>query len=110
MRYSGRRHGVGGRFLKSEGQISEVPTQEALAVDPDRVERELKVIRVGPNPRVVVCEYWELESRRTCVVNVRDNRKFFKGMRFVMEEPAKELEYLKPWVFEGRLPRRKGRW
>lgn len=74
------------------------------------IERELKVIRVGPNPRMVLCEYFELASRRTCLVNVRVNRKFVKGMKFVMGEPVGELEFLRPWVFAGKLPRRRGRW
>ena len=74
------------------------------------IERELRVIRVGPNPRMVVCEYWELASRRTCVVNVKDNRRWWKGLRFRMEEPRGELEYLKPWMYKGIGPRRRGRW
>ena len=74
------------------------------------IERELRVIRVGPNPRMVVCEYWELRERRVCVVNVRDNRRWWKGVRFKMEEPREELAYRKPWVYEGVGPRRRGRW
>lgn len=110
MPYSARKHGADGKFLKgeeilgNETQASEVP---GLARG---VERELKVVRVGPNPRMVICEYWECESRRTCTVNVRDNRKFLRGMKFRMEEPLGELEFGKAWVFDGRSPRRKGRW
>lgn len=74
------------------------------------IERELKVVRVGPNPRLVLCEYWELESRRTCLVNVGKNRKWVRGMKFVMEEPVGELEYVKPWEYVGKQPRRRGRW
>lgn len=74
------------------------------------IERELRVIRIGPNPRMVVCEYWELESRRTCVVKVGNNRKWCKGMKFVMAEPAGELEFSKPWEYVGKQPRRRGRW
>ena len=74
------------------------------------IERELRVIRVGPNPRMVVCEYWELASRRVCVVNVGKNGKWWRGAKFVMEEPRGELEYLKPWKYKGIGPRRRGRW
>jgi len=74
------------------------------------IERELRVISVGPNPRMVRCEYWELESRRVCVVNVRNNRKWLKGMRFKMVEPKDETAFLNPWVYVGVQPRRKGRW
>ena len=74
------------------------------------IERELRVIGVGPNPRMVRCEYWELESRRVCVVNVRNNRKWLKGMKFLMLEPADEVAFLNPWNYVGNQPRRKGRW
>ena len=74
------------------------------------IERELKVIRVGPNPRMVICEYWELAERRKCVVNVGLAKKFVKGMRFKMFEPVSELEYQRPWVYRGPAPRRRGWW
>lgn len=74
------------------------------------IERELTVIRRCVNPKLVLCEYWELASRRTCLVNVRVNKKFVKGMKFKMLEPVGELEFLRPWVYEGKGPRRKGRW
>lgn len=74
------------------------------------IERELKVVRVCANPKLLLCEYMELESRRTCVVNVRNNRKFVKGMKFKMREPVGELEYLQPWIYQGVQPRRRGRW
>ena len=74
------------------------------------IERELRVVRVGPNPRMVVCEYWELASRRTCIVNVKRNLKWIRGMRFRMEEPVVEQEYIKPWIYKGKQPRLRGRW
>ena len=74
------------------------------------IERELKVVRVGPNPRMVVCEYWELASRRVCVVNVGKNVKWMRGMVFRMEEPVGEAEYERPWEYTGKGPRRRGRW
>src|SRR5215468_4105929 len=74
------------------------------------IERELRVIRVGPNPRMIVCEYYELASRRVCTVNVKVNRKWRKGMVFVMEEPVLEEEYVSTWIYNGAGPRRPGRW
>jgi hypothetical protein len=74
------------------------------------IERELKVVRVGPNPRMVICEYMELAERRVCVVKVGDNRRWLRGMRFKMREPVGEDEYVKPWEYRGKAPRRKGRW
>ena len=74
------------------------------------IERELRVLRVGPNPRLVVCEYRELAERKVVRVNVRDNRKWLRGMRFKMREPIDEAEYSGVWRYMGRAPRRKGRW
>ena len=74
------------------------------------IEREMRVLRVGPNPRMVVAEYWELAERRVVTINVRDNRKWLKGMRFTMREPLDEAEYCGVWKYVGKAPRRKGRW
>jgi hypothetical protein len=74
------------------------------------IERELEVMRVGPNPLIIVCRYWELASERLCKVWVKSNAKFIKGMKFKMREPNSEEEYLEPWVYDGKLPRMKGRW
>jgi hypothetical protein len=74
------------------------------------IERELEVIRVGPNPRILTCRYRELASERVCKVWVKDVRNFVRGMKLRMEEPIDELEYAGVWRYEGPLPRRKGRW
>lgn len=91
-------------------RFSELGVEEVKEPVRQPIERELKVVRVGPNPRMVVCEYWELESRRTCLVRVGNNRKWFRGMVFRMEEPAGELEFQKAWEYSGKQPRRRGRW
>ena len=93
---------IGENGLGKEGE-SEAPPKGGI-------KRELRVIRVGPNPRMVVCEYYELASRRVCTVNVKVNRKWRKGMVFVMEEPVREEEYVRPWEYQGLGPRRAGRW
>lgn len=74
------------------------------------IERDLRVVRVGPNPRMLVCEYMELAQRRLCTVSVKRNSKFVRGMRFVMAEPASEADFVRPWVYGGPAPRRRGRW
>jgi hypothetical protein len=74
------------------------------------IERELEVIRVGPNPRILTCRYLELASERVCKVGVKTVANFVRGMKFRMEEPVNELEYAGVWRYEGRLPRLKGRW
>ena len=96
---------VGVEYDPESGRLGEVEGKKD-----EGIERELKVVRVGPNPRMVICEYWELESRRTCVVDVRKNGKFVKGMVFRMREPIGELEYQKAWEYKGVMPRRRGRW
>jgi hypothetical protein len=67
-------------------------------------------MRVGPNPRIIVCRYWELASERICKVAVKSNAKFVKGMKFRMREPIRDEDYREPWVYEGAIPRIKGRW
>jgi hypothetical protein len=74
------------------------------------IERELEVIRVGPNPRILTCRYKELASERTCKVGVKSVANFVRGMKFRMVEPIDELEYAGVWRYDGRLPRVKGRW
>jgi hypothetical protein len=74
------------------------------------IERELEVIRVGPNPRILTCRYLELASERVCKVGVKSVANFVRGMKFKMEEPVSEIEYAGVWRYEGRLPRIKGRW
>jgi hypothetical protein len=109
------------RVRKIEGRAGEVE-REALSERMDGktlleeggrregIERELRVVRILPNPRMVKCEYWELAQKRVCVVDVGRNRKYLKGMMFKMREPIGEEEYARPWKYEGKAPRRKGRW
>jgi hypothetical protein len=86
--------------------------KEASGVEEARVgiERELEVIRVGPNPRILTCRYLELASERVCKVGVKSVANFVRGMKFKMVEPASEIEYGGVWRYEGALPRLKGRW
>ena len=115
--------------MKSGGEVGRVGGREKVALRDERgrierlgevgeeglgggkagIERELRVVRVGPNPRLVVCEYMELAERRRCLVNVGRAKKYLVGMRIVMREPVEEEEYERPWVYRGVAPRRKGR-
>jgi hypothetical protein len=74
------------------------------------IERELEVLRVGPNPRILTCRYKELASERVCKVGVKSVANFVRGMKFRMVEPVNELEYAGVWRYEGKLPRARGRW
>jgi hypothetical protein len=102
---------------KAAELVPEVPEEEMTPVpltspEPGRmpVMRDLRIVRVGPNPRTVTCEYWELAQRQTCTVFVKRNDKYVRGMRFKMAEPVGELEFTRPWVYSGPAPRRRGRW
>jgi hypothetical protein len=94
------------------------PKEPAEPAEPEPAEpeprvpivRDLRIVRVGPNPRTITCEYQELAQRRTCVVLVKRNDKYVRGMRFKMAEPAGELDFARPWVYAGPAPRRRGRW
>jgi hypothetical protein len=89
-----------------------VPVVAPAHPEPGRlpIMRDLRIVRVGPNPRTVTCEYWELAQRQTCTVFVKRNDKYVRGMRFKMAEPVGELEFTRPWVYSGPAPRRRGRW
>jgi cellobiose-specific phosphotransferase system component IIB len=97
---------------KDNNDNGKVVAESEAELEPRRVgiERELEVIRVGPNPRILTCRYKELASERTCKVGVRAVANFVRGMRFKMVEPIDELEYAGVWRYEGALPRLKGRW
>ena len=72
---------------------------------PERPEVELEVIRVGPNPRIVVCRYKLLAEVLIVKLKVHNNSKFCKGMKIKMVEQEGE-----EWEYRGGLPRHKGRW
>jgi hypothetical protein len=91
-----------GRALATEANLATNERQP--------IERELVVVKRCLNPKLIMCEYRELESVRRCLVNVRSNTKFAKGMKMRMEEPVTDADLVRPWVYRGRLPRLKGRW
>jgi hypothetical protein len=102
---------------KSEEMVALEPAEEkapVAQVSPEAgrmpIMRELRIVRVGPNPRTVSCEYFELAQRRTCTVLVKRSDKYLRGMKFQMAEPSGELEFSRPWVYTGPAPRRRGRW
>jgi hypothetical protein len=97
---------------EGEEGTDEVVAEGEVDVEVKRrgIERELEVIRVGPNPRILTCRYLELASERVCKVWVKSVANFVRGMKFKMVEPVSEIEYAGVWRYEGRLPRIKGRW
>jgi hypothetical protein len=98
--------------VAAEGPAEGIPLapQPSLEAGRQPITRQLRIVRVGPNPRMVSCEYFELAQRRTCTVLVKRNDKYIRGMRLSVAEPVDELEFSRPWVYRGPAPRRRGRW
>jgi hypothetical protein len=71
---------------------------------------EVEVLRIPPNPRLVICRYWVLGEERRCTVWVGRNLKFVPRMKFWLAEPSDLVARARPWAYAGPLPRRKGRW
>ena len=68
----------------------------------------MKVTRIVPNPRLIQCVYWDESGvERKAFVKVGRNQNFVVGMTLEAIRPARESE---PWVYQGRLPRFRGRW
>lgn len=84
--------------------------REPPASEREPVMRDLRIVRVGPNPKLLVCEYYELATRRVCTVLVKKTDKFVRGMRFKMAEPVAQADFIRPWVYQGPAPRHRGRW
>jgi hypothetical protein len=93
----------------------EVHKQEGLAelapdsfVTSEHEEVIVKVLRRCANPRLVLCAYSEDGGvERRILVRVGRNGNFVRGMELKAIRPARETE---PWVFQGKLPRLRGRW
>lgn len=78
---------------------------EALAATEQAIPEllELVVLRICPNPSLVICQHGETEVR----VRVRTNLNFVPGMRLPARQPRNAGD---AWFHEGRLPRFKGRY
>ena len=97
-------------MVKKKSEVKEV--EEVLGelgeLEPEvagRPEVELEIIRVGPNPRILVCRYRLLAEELLVKLKVHNTSKFVKGMRIKMVEQEGE-----EWEYRGTLPRHKGRW
>jgi hypothetical protein len=102
---------LGTEMARIKGIVEEEVADNEVDLEVKRgIERELEVIRVGPNPRILTCRYKELASERVCKVGVKSVANFVRGMKFRMVEPVAEIEYAGVWRYEGKLPRLKGRW
>jgi hypothetical protein len=72
-------------------------------------EIELEILRIPPNPRLLVCRYWIFGEERRALIRVHRNKNFKAGMKLVVKRPADRME-TEPWVYDGLLPRRPGHW
>ena len=75
-----------------------------------RTLRELQVVRIVANPRLILCAYWQDGQECRCLVNVGRNCNFVPRMKFLLMEPSDPMARSRPWPYAGPLPRRKGRW
>jgi hypothetical protein len=71
-------------------------------------EIELEIVRVRPNPRMVICRYRSTSGERRCLVRVGRNANFRRGMKLLVKAPANGME-AEPWGYDRLMPRRPGR-
>jgi hypothetical protein len=72
-------------------------------------EIELEILRIPPNPRMVMCRYQAVSGERACIVRVGRNTNFRRGMKLVVKRPANGGD-AEAWAYDGMLPRRPGQW
>ena len=72
-------------------------------------EIELEILRIPPNPRMLICRYGAVSGELQCVVRVGRNTNFRRGMKLVVKRPTNGTE-AEPRAYDGLLPRRPGRW
>ena len=82
-------------------------SREPIAGSGDEVE--VQILRIPPNPRMVVCRYWAGSEERRCMVRVGRNANFKPRMKLSVKRPANGTE-TEPWGYDGSMPRRPGRW
>src|SRR5258707_5358995 len=69
-------------------------SQEPLAASGDEIE--LEILRIPPNPRMVICAYRAVSGEKQCVVRVGRSANFRRGMKLLVKRPAYGAE-AEPW-------------
>ena len=87
----------------------EVKRDEEISASANAPVVEVEVMRIPPNPRLLICRYRAVSGERRCIVRVGRNANFRRGMKLVVKVPANGAE-TEPWAYYGALPRRLGRW
>jgi hypothetical protein len=96
--------GIAKALLATNGSEEPVLEREEAV---ESAEVKVKILRICANPRLVLCAYEDDGLERRVLVRVGRNENFVPRMELQAVRGATETE---PWVFEGKLPRRKGRW
>jgi hypothetical protein len=99
-------------FIGSEPKSLQFQVAAAAAGEPDRrlpAEEicELEVVRIPPNPKLVMACYETGGSKQIVRVWVGINKNFVPRMRLRAQRGATENQ---PWKLVGRRPRRRGWW
>jgi hypothetical protein len=93
------------KALLATNESEEPALERELPVE--RAEVKVKILRICANPRLVLCAYSDGDLERRVLVRVGRNKNFVHGMELKAMRPERETE---PWVFQGKLPRLRGRW
>ncbi len=87
----------------------EVQRKEEISASANAPLVEVEVMRIAPNPRLLVCRYWVFKEERRALIRVHRNENFKPGMKLLVKRPAAGTE-AEPWAYDGLLPRHPGRW
>ena len=90
-------------------ELVNVPRGEETSASGTTSLVEVEVLRIPPNPRLVICRYWVLGEERRCMVRVGRNSILVPKMKFWLPEPSDPMAQARPWAYTGRLPKRRGR-
>ena len=88
-------------FLSPNGVAAEtvrVETKDEASASGSEPIVELEVLRIPPNPRLVICRYRVCGEERRCMVNVGRNSNFVPRMKFWLAEPSDPLTRVRPWA------------
>ena len=93
------------KALFATNESEEPALERELPVE--SAEVKVKILRICANPRLVLCAYSDGGFERRVLVRVGRNRNFTPRMELKAIRSARETE---PWLYQGRLPRFRGRW
>ena len=103
-------HGAGGNLSGGTPESLHARKEEKTSASATASLVEVEVLRIPPNPRLVICRYWVFGEERRCMVRAGRNSNFVPRMKFWLAEPSDPLTRVRPWPYAGPLPRRRGRW